>query len=202
VEGVTIPGGRRSTRQHVGTPMRAGLRISIVGPAGSGKTTLSKTLAKRGLRHVKVDEILHGPAGRVSPEQFRARLAGIAQEESWIVDGNVLIAEVYSAIPEVWQRADTIVWLDFPRWVIIPRLVLRTGRRAYQRMHLPDGNRQSWHDVLGLDPGRSVIAWTWFEQPYLRSEYEIITGDPRWNSRVVRLRTRRDVRAFTRSLVR
>jgi hypothetical protein len=95
-----------------------------------------------------------------------------------------------------------IVWLDFSRRVIIPRLVARTGRRAYRRMNLPDGTRQSWRDLFVLDPARSVIAWTWFEQPHLREAYEVMTRDPRWNDRVVRLRTRRDVRAFRRTLER
>jgi adenylate kinase family enzyme len=179
------------------TPWR---RISIVGPAGSGKTTLSKACTNLGLRHIKVDKELIGPTGRLSPEHFRARMAAVAQGESWIIDGNVLIADVYAAVPEVWERADTIVWLDIPRWVIIPRLIIRTGRRAYRRMSLPDGARQSWHDLFDLDPARSVIGWTWFEQPDLREAYEKMTRDPRWSDRVVRLRTPRDVRAFTRTL--
>jgi adenylate kinase family enzyme len=173
-----------------------------VGPAGSGKSTLSRALTNLGRPHIKVDQVLVGPAWRLSPEQFRARMAVIAQGESWIIDGNVVIADVYSAVPEVWERADTIVWLDFSRRVIIPRLIVRTARRAYRRMNLHDGTQQSWHDLFVLDPDRSVIAWTWFEQPYLREAYQRTTRDPRWSDRVVRLRTRRDVRAFTRALER
>jgi adenylate kinase family enzyme len=174
-----------------------GQRISIVGAAGSGKTTLSKAFTELGLHHIKVDTVLHGPAGRLSPEQFTAHMAALARGDSWIIDGNVLIADVFTAMQQVWPRADTIVWLDLPRRVIIPRLIVRTARRAYRRMELPGGIRQSWHDLFDINPARSVIAWTWFEQPYLRAEYERTTRDPRWSGRVVRLRTQTDVRAFT-----
>jgi adenylate kinase family enzyme len=84
-----------------------GLRISIVGPAGSGKTTLSQAFTNLGLPHIKVDKVLIGPTGHLRPEHFRARMAAFAQGESWVIDGNVLIADVYAAVPEVWQRADT-----------------------------------------------------------------------------------------------
>src|SRR3954467_11985717 len=112
-------GGRHRARQtgvpRVSTPRHVtlGMRVSIVGPAGSGKTTLSKAFTNLGLRHIKVDNVLHGTAGRPSPEQFRTRMAVVAQGDSWIIDGNVLIADDYAAMSEVWQRADTIVWLDF-----------------------------------------------------------------------------------------
>jgi SAM-dependent methyltransferase len=127
-------------------------------------------------------------------------MAVVAKGESWVIDGNVLISDMYSAVPEVWERADTIAWLDLPRRVIIPRLIARTARRAYRREYVRKETPQRWRDLFVLDPARSVIAWTWFEQPDLRDAYESTTRDPRWSDRVVRLRTRSEVRAFKRTL--
>jgi ABC-type dipeptide/oligopeptide/nickel transport system ATPase subunit len=45
----------------------AGRRVSIVGPAGSGKTTLSEQLVDLGQPYVKVDNVQMSPAGAPQP---------------------------------------------------------------------------------------------------------------------------------------
>ena len=46
-------------------------------------------------------------------------------EEGWVIDGN------YSAVqPLVWERADTVIWLDPPRRTVMRRIIWRTIRRA------------------------------------------------------------------------
>ena len=61
-------------------------------------------------------------------EQFRRRVAAIASGDGWVIDGN------YSAVqPLVWERADTVVWLDLPRHTVMRRIIWRTIRRIATR---------------------------------------------------------------------
>jgi hypothetical protein len=52
---------------------------------------------------------------------FRERTAQALVGESWVVDGN------YSLVHDItWERADTIVWLDYALPLILARLTRRT----------------------------------------------------------------------------
>ena len=112
----------------------------------------------------------------------------MARQESWILDGNVDISGVYHAADTAWSRADLVIWLDLPRHILMRRLLVRTATRALRHSALSEATNQRWRNLLVLDPNRSVLAWTWFEQPRLRHAYESQVGDPRWSDRVVRLR--------------
>jgi len=105
-----------------------GTRVSVVGNAGSGKSTFAAALAERlGLRHVELDAIFHQPGWTsLSAGAFRHRVRQAMGPGDWVVDGNyrTLLQSV------VWDRADTVVFLDFPLSVIAPRIVWRTARRA------------------------------------------------------------------------
>jgi adenylate kinase family enzyme len=170
-------------------------RVSVVGNAGSGKSTVAAALAARlGAPCVELDAVFHQPGWTELPvEEFRARVADAAAGESWVIDGN------YTAVRDlVWARADTVVWLDLPRPAVMWRVVSRTVRRAARRQELWNGNREPWSNFWSLDPQRSVIAWAWVQHRAYRARYEAAMGDPAFaHLRFVRLRSAADVRRFT-----
>jgi adenylate kinase family enzyme len=168
------------------------LRVSVVGNSGSGKSTLARALAGRlGVPHIELDAIFHQPGWRPLPkDDLRARVDAATVTGGWVVDGN------YSAVRDiVWGRADTVVWLDLPRRVVMRQVVWRTVRRMALRAELWNGNRERWRNLLTRDPERSIILWAWRRHSTYRDRYAAAATDPAWSHLTfVRIGSRRDVR--------
>jgi len=150
-------------------------RVSVVGNSGSGKTTFAAELAGRmGVPCLELDAVFHQPGWVPLPAgEFRARVAEFTTGPGWVVDGN------YSTVRDiVWDRADTVVWLDPPRWRVIRQITWRTLRRAVTRAELWNGNREPWGNFFRLDPERSVIAWSWTRHHVYRDRYRDAMADP------------------------
>jgi adenylate kinase family enzyme len=166
----------------------------VVGNSGSGKSTLAAALATRqGLPYVELDSIFHQPGWTPLPrDEFRARVGALADGEAWVIDGN------YSAVQDlVWARADTVVWIDLPRPLVMRRIIGRTFRRAARRQELWNGNREPWSNWLTLDPERSIIIWSWTQHAKYRVRYGEAMADPALGHvTFVRLRSPVEVRAF------
>ena len=114
-------------------------RIAVVGTTGSGKTILGRRLS-RSLRvpHVELDALNWEPNWTPAPtELFRRRVADALAADAWVVDGG------YSVVRDiVWDRATTLVWLDYSLWLILWRLTGRTVRRVFTREELWSGNKE------------------------------------------------------------
>ncbi len=164
----------------------------MVGNSGSGKSTLAKALAARlAVPHVELDAIFHQPGWTPLPEdEFARRVGEAAAADGWVIDGN------YSAVrPLVWARADTVVWLDLPRAVVMRRIIWRTLRRAVRRAELWNGNREPWQNFFRLDPLESIIAWSWSRHAVYRERYAAAALDPAWaHLRFVRIASGNDLR--------
>jgi adenylate kinase family enzyme len=172
-------------------------RVSVVGVSGSGKSTLGRELAARlAVPYAELDAIFHQPEWTPLPEeQFRRRVAAIAAGDGWVIDGN------YSAVrPLVWERADTVVWLDPPRRTVMRRIIWRTIRRVAGRAELWNGNMERWRNLFTWDEQESVISWAWHRYPVYRQRYAAAAHDPRYaHLRFNRIATRADVRRLLNS---
>jgi adenylate kinase family enzyme len=160
-------------------------RIAVVGTSGSGKTTLAGRVAQRlGIAHVELDSLYWGPDWTPTPRDlFRERVARALSGETWTTDGNY-----GSARDIIWQRADTIVWLDYSLPVVMGRVTRRTIRRSLLREELWSGNREGLRKAL---LSRDSIVW-WALTSYRRRkrEYPLLLSQPEYaHLRVVRLTT-------------
>lgn len=145
----------------------------VVGTTGSGKTTLATQLARRlGVKHVELDALHWDPNWTEAPlEVFRERVSDALSGDVWVTDGN------YRKVRDlVWGRADTVVWLDYPAWVIFGRLFARTMRRAFTREELWNGNRESFRGaLLSRD---SLLLWALKTYRRHRREYPLLFAQP------------------------
>ena len=169
-------------------------RVSVVGNSGSGKTTLGRGLAVAlGVPFIELDAVFHQPGWTELPrDEFRARVAALAAGDGWVIDGN------YSAVRDlVWGRADTVVWLDPPRWRVMRQVIGRTLRRGVTRQELWNGNRESLRNFVHRDPERSIVMWAYTNHGKYRDRYAAASADPTLaHLRFVRLRSPAEARAF------
>ncbi len=164
-------------------------RVAVVASAsGNGKTTVGRALAER-LRvpFVELDSLVHGPEWvETSDEELRRLVAPILAGDGWVIDGTY-----FSKLGDlVVRHADTVVWLDQPIRVWLPRLVRRTYRRRRGRELLWNENRETMRDVLFA---RDSLFW-WAFRSHLRRRREwpeSLAAYP-----VVRLRTPQEVERF------
>lgn len=77
------------------------------------------------------------------------------------------MAHSKSARDLVWERADTIVWLDFLFTVTLGRVLRRTIYRLVTREECCNGNRERLGNTLSRD---SIILWAL--QTYKRHRVE------------------------------
>jgi adenylate kinase family enzyme len=173
-------------------------RVSVVGNSGSGKTTVATAIARAlDVPHLELDAVFHQPDWQpLEREVFRARVAQFIAGDGWVVDGN------YNAVRDlVWQRADTVVWMDLPRRQIMRQLTARTLRRMVMRTELWNGNTEPLRDLLRLDPEQSILRWAWTQHDTYAEQYGPAQHDPaNRHLRFVRLRSRAGAAQFVADL--
>jgi adenylate kinase family enzyme len=97
-------------------------RILVIGSPGAGKSTLAHQIAARtGLPLYHLDQ-MHWLPGWVERDRDEGReeLVEVLAQKSWIIDGNY-----GSTMPLRIQRADTVVWLDYPTYLCLWRALKR-----------------------------------------------------------------------------
>ena len=172
-------------------------RVSVIGSAGSGKSTVGRALAEAlGTEFLELDSVYHQADWTPLPaSQYRERVAVAVAGEGWVIDGN------YSTVRDiVWARADTVVWLDLPKRTVMRRIIWRSFRRVAGRVELWNGNRERWRNLFAWDPEESVISWAWHTYGSGRERFAAAMADPaNGHLRFVRLTSTAAVRGFLRT---
>src|SRR5690242_19177395 len=106
------------------------MRVVLIGGSGAGKSTFGRLLARAcDLRHIEVDALNWGPGwynrSAAAPEAFGRLIEDAVADDRWVIDGNYLAA-MARALP----RATHLIWLDFPRGVLMRRVIWRSFRRS------------------------------------------------------------------------
>ena len=128
-------------------------RIIVMGPPGSGKSTLARCLgARHGLPVFHLDQAWWRPGWvEAPPGEFRAEVERIAALPAWVIDGNYT-----GTLAPRLLAADTLIYLDAPRWLCLFRILRRTlASHGQVRPDLAPGCPER------LDPAFLRFAWSW-----------------------------------------
>ncbi|THA81723.1 adenylate kinase [Streptomyces sp. A0592] len=149
-------------------------RILVVGVTGAGKSTLARTLGVRlGLSYTEMDALHFTGPDWATNDNLSEDVARLVAEPRWVVDslGHPEVRDL------LWDRADTVLWLDYPRRVVMPRVLRRSLRRTVRREVLFGGNRETWAGWLSREhPAR----WAWSQHRGRRREIGGRVRDPRF----------------------
>lgn len=169
----------------------------VAGASGAGKTTLVKALARRfGLRRIELDALHHGPQWTPRPE-FTADVTRLTAGPNWVTEWQ------YNQVRQLLlDRADTLVWLDHSRPLVMRRVVVRTLRRWARREELWNGNREPPLRTVFTDP-EHIIRWAWHGHARTAQRLsDLLAGEHGTRLTVVRLRGQRQVDAWLSGPVR
>lgn len=163
------------------------LRINVTGTSCSGKSTLARQLARRlDLPRVELDALYWAPGWSPVPEAlFRERLRAALARDGWIADGG------YGKHRDIsWERADTVVWLDYAMPIVLGRWAHRTVARIWsgEEFWPGTGNRES----LGNALRRDGLLWWILRTHRSRRQRMLERLADRPNIRLVRLRSPKD----------
>ncbi|WP_427917498.1 adenylate kinase [Streptomyces sp. cg40] len=149
-------------------------RILVVGATGAGKSTLARGVSERlKLPYHEMDAVYFtGPDWAVN-ENLTDDVLRLTAEPRWIID-SIGYPEVRDLL---WELADMVLWLDYGRRVIMPRVLRRSLRRTVTRERIFGGNRETWSGWLSRE---HPAWWAWSQHAVRRAEIERRTNDPRF----------------------
>ncbi|WP_374573368.1 hypothetical protein [Phenylobacterium sp.] len=155
------------------------MRVAVVGSSGSGKTTLAQRLERElSLPRIELDAINWQAGWRDlnthEPEEFVRRVDERIAADRWVCDGN------YGKVRlRVWARATCLIWLDYDRSVIMPRVIRRSFARAITGRELWEGtgNREEFGRWFSKD---HPIRWAWDTWARRRVQFEEMLTEPQF----------------------
>ena len=166
--------------------------IAVLGVSGSGKTTFATKLAEAtGIPQIELD-LLNLRPGWVSryEEDFEGMVRDLDDaiaQDAWVLAGG------YSKLRErILTRADTVVWLALPKWLVMWQVFSRSFMRAAFRQPILNGNVETFS--RWPEKGHPIqIAWQHYKRK--NKQIEDLVRDPRFNHLTVyRCAKRKDVR--------
>ena len=109
------------------------MKIYIIGPVGSGKSTLSKVLAKKyNTENYELDKIIwNDDIGIKRPKEETIKLFNnIINKESWIIEdvGRPIFESSY-------EKCDYIYYLKLPKIILYSRIIKRFVKQKLKIEH-------------------------------------------------------------------
>lgn len=168
-------------------------RILVAGSTGAGKTTLARAIAGRlAIPFHEMDALAFAGPGWRENQHLAQDVARIASGPCWVFD-----SLGYPQVRDVlWSRADTIVWLDYSRAVVMRRVLRRSVARTLLRRRIFGGNIETLSSWFSSS---HPAWWAWAQYGARRAEIASRCASPRFAPLdVVRLATPRKAEEWLR----
>lgn len=173
-------------------------KIAIIGCSGSGKSTLASKLgAKYDIKPIDLD-VIRFTDGFVSekrpPEDFMKDVASIASESQWIAEG---IYYQYGIEKVLWKKADAVIWLDMPLWLIQIRTWRRSIKRLIKKQTKPSGSPVSWTTEFGKN---GLLRGLHKIHKATRNYYPDLLKSVDSDTEVIRIKSSSELKDFIKSI--
>lgn len=170
-------------------------KIAIIGPKGSGKTTLAHHLCSIvNVEVIHADVLLSQSGESVTTEsQGKNPLESYLQQPAWIIEGDGDPTNQDFIYERRFAAADTIIWLDLPHnvclWRLLKRLFQSEGKLGKFSLSNYPRNIQEYGFSQGL-----IQTWNYMkrERSLVREKIDQCCGD----KRVFILRSPSEVKDF------
>ncbi len=165
----------------------------MAGATGAGNSRLARQVAARfALPYVELDALHHGPQWQPRPT-FRDDIVALAAVDEWVYEWQYPVAR-----PLLAERADALIFLDLPRWLVTSRIVRRTLRRSLHRTELWNGLREPPLRTILNDPDH-IIRWAIRTHPEHAPRVRAL-AEQRPELPIVWLSARREIEGWTGAL--
>ena len=180
-------------------PEVLGTRILIWGNSCAGKSSLAERLSEvLDLPCVDLDALnwLPGWVGlnTTDPARLHDRISQATAGDGWLVAGSYTTQSQAT----FWPRLQTIIWLDFPMWLLLLRVLRRSWQRWRSGELLWGTNYENFWDQLKVWRGKDSLIW-WIVTQHQRKRRRTLDYivDPTWGHiRFIRFRHVAEMESF------
>jgi adenylate kinase family enzyme len=165
-------------------------KVVIVGTSGCGKTTLGRKLSVlNGQKLVDLDEIYWLPNWTPRPdEEFFTLLQQEIASDGWVLCGNYSRAQ-----QQIWDQADTIIWIDLPLSTCLWRGFKRSIFRLITQEPCCNGNYETASRFFSKN---SILLWIYNTYARRKNAYSKLFSTPSHSRQFIRLKNTIELNEF------
>lgn len=173
-------------------------KINIIGTSDSGKSTFAKKLSlKLNIEYTEMDSLYWDDNWTPhNKEYFLQKIEEITNKNQWILDGNYR-----KTIPIKWQKADTIIWLDYSFCRTFFQVFKRAILRIIDKKPLweTSNNKESFKQTFMSKD--SILLWMISSYPKTKKRYKLMLKEEKYSHiNIIHLKSPKECEEFLKNI--
>lgn len=174
-------------------------KFLVVGTSGSGKSALARKLCTiLNLEDIELDALHWLPHWTETPQlEFRKKVIQKIESspQGFVIHGN------YNKIRDLtWGSADIIIWLDYPKALVMFRVIKRSILRILKNETLWGTNKESF--LKNFFTKESIILWAWNTYELRKKQYEDLIVNPEYqNKKIIRIKSQKELNQLIQKII-